>query len=661
MLLVFMKEYCLELNAATRVLDPKLVGNKAYNLAKFIKIANVPKGFVVTTQVYDSLRKALSDKGIFGYAKLYADNKLSKVAYSAKVSECFQDIEFEAQIQKEILDYTKHVGERLVVRSSATQEDSSIRSFAGIFDSFLDVRPADVIIAIKDVFRSVFSPRAVKYIWENGIGIEEIEMACIVQEFVPNAKYGVGFLFEKEANKYCVIEAAVNDPSGITAGSKKHDAYIKNIGSGDVLKYNAEGLRSVLFDFEIEDITELMKSIGNKIFPLDIEWAYTYDGLLLLQARELTTTIPMSYGNQSFNCLGVSGGVCSGEAVIYDSERSSNLSKGKSKILVAGDLPVEDSQIIKDFGGVILELAGITSHVAILAREYKVPCIAGLDNATRIIKQSERIRIDGNSGAVTFLDRKGLVPDKTFKAAYPKPDRLNVFEMDGNALIIEKDSDAVILHYNPLVHEGIRKIVKNAYLKFGVPVLSGSVDVWQRYWILLGTSECDKKMKKDIRMGVKVVDSFDISKIDHTISRFLKLASIYYMKSELKYIEYKQDENSDSTKSIMEALYYSYYAFSYWGIASNVMLRDSTENVLLKEPNERKRSKLHKYVYKINLDQYHPLHKIGDNSVHLIEDIYITMKKNGINMPEPFCKLWELCRYTRIDIDSIYERNTSKT
>ena len=639
-----MEAYCLELNAATESLNPKLVGNKAYNLAKFIKTTKVPKGFVVTTRAYNSLRKALSDSSIFKYARLYVDNKISKVEYSSKISECFHDIRFEEQIQEDILDRAKRIGEHLVVRSSATQEDSSVRSFAGIFDSFVDVRPTDVIMAIKNVFRSVFSPRAIEYIVENGIDIEEIEMACIVQEFVPNAKYGVGFLFEKEANKYCVIEAVANNPSGITAGSEKHDTYIKNIKSGGILKYNAEGLKSVLFDFEIEDITELMKIIKNKIFPLDIEWAYNHEGLFLLQVRKLTTTIPISYGNQSFNCLGVSGGTCSGEAVIYDSEKSSNMSKGKNKILVAGDLPIEDSQIIKDFGGVILELAGITSHVAILAREYKVPCIAGLDSATQIIKQSERIRIDGNSGTVTFLDRKGLIANKTFKAAYPKPDKLNMFETGGNALIVERDSNAVILHHNPSVHEGIRKIVKNTYIKFGMPVLSGSVDVWQRYWILLEVSECDKKIKKDIRMGVKIVDSLDISKIDHTISRFLRLASIYYMKSELRYIDYKQNDNSDGIKSIMDALYYSYYAFSYWGIASNVMIRDSAENALLEEPNDRKRSKLRRYVYKINLDQHHPLHKLGDNIVHLIDDVYITMKKNGIDMPEPFCKLWELCR-----------------
>jgi phosphohistidine swiveling domain-containing protein len=640
-----MKEYCLELNAKVHKLNLKLVGNKAYNLAKFVETVKVPKGFIVTTYVYNSLRKVLSDKGVFRYAKLYADDKLSKAAYLAKISECFRDIEFKASVQDEILNWAKRIGGRLVVRSSATQEDLSARSFAGIFDSFLDVKPLDVPIAIKNVFKSMFSPRAIKYIVENGMQIEKMEMACIVQEFIPNAKYGVGFFFEKMANKYCVIEAVIHDPAGITSGSKKHDTYIKNIKSNDILHYNAESSKSILFDFEIEDIIKLMKNIGNKIFPLDIEWAYTYEGLFLLQARAITTTIPIRYGNQSFNCLGVSSGTCSGEAVIYDSEKSDNLIKGKNKILVAGDLPIEDSQIIKDFGGVVLELAGITSHVAILAREYKIPCITGLDKATQIIKQSEHIQIDGNSGAVTFLDRKGLIANNKFKAAYAKPDKLFIFEMKGNALVVEKYSEVVILHYNPSVHKGIRDIVKSVHQKFNLPVLNGSVDVWQRYWILLEVSGCDKKIAKDIYKGVKVIKSLDINKIDFMVNKFLRLASIYYMKSELMYIMYKRNKNGKSIKSIRSALYYSYYAFSYWGIASNVMLRDGMENALLDEPDERKKSKLQGYVYKINLDEQHPLHKIGDNIVHLIDDIYVTMKEDKINVPQPFCKLWEMCKY----------------
>ena len=636
-----MKKYCLELNSNIHVLNPKVIGNKAYNLARFMGTARVPNGFIVTTAVYDSLRKVLSDNGIFEYAKLYVNGKLSEDAYLNKISECFKDIRLEPQIQNEIINQAKTIGGHLVVRSSAVQEDSLNESFAGIFDSFLDVKPSDVGVAIINVYKSLFSPRAIKYITEKGLDIEKMEMACIVQEFISNAKYGVGFFFEKGGNKYYVIEAVTNDPSGITAGSKKHDTYVVDIKSNKILKYTANSLKSVLFDFEIEEITTLMKNIGNEIFPLDIEWAYSQKGLFLLQARPLTTTIPIGYGNQLFSGLPASSGICSGEAVIYNPEKPNNLTKGKDKILVVRDLPIENSQIIKDFGGVIVELAGVTSHIAILAREYKIPCVVGLDKATEMIKPLEHIKLDGNSGTVISLDRKGLIITNKVEAEYPKPDKLFTFRMNSEVFVIEKDANAIILHYNPLVHEEIKDVVKGIYQKFKVPVLSGSSDVWGRYWILLEVSECDKKIENYIYKGIKAVKAFDIDEIDSMINKLLKLASIYYTKSELMYIDYKKNKNG-SIQSIIKALYYSYYAYSYWSITSNVMLRDSVENALLEELDEEKKSKLREYVDKINLDEHHPLHKIGDNIVHLIDDIYFMMKVNKVNMPESFYKLKNL-------------------
>jgi len=234
-----------------------------------------------------------------------------------------------------------------------------------------------------------------------------------------------------------------------------------------------------------------------------------------------------------------------------------------------------------------------------------------------------------------------LIVTNKVEAEYPKPDKLFTIKMNGEVFVVEKDVNAIILHYNSLVHEEIKDVVKSIYQKFKVPVLSGSSDVWERYWILLEVSECDKKIENYIYKGIKAVKAFDIDKIDSMISELLKLASIYYTKSELMYIDYKKNKNGN-IQSIMKALYYSYYAYSYWCIASNVMLRDSVENALLDELVEEEKSKLREYVDKINLDEHHPLHKIGGNIVHLIDDIYFMIKVNKVNMPESFYKLRDL-------------------
>lgn len=630
-----MTKYCLNLNDNIARSNQELIGNKAYNLAKFFDMTNIPRGFIVTTRAYDSYMKILLKKDIFKYSKMYVDGKLSKHNYLAKISTCFKDVALESSIQDEILKFAKHLQSPLVIRSSATCEDSHTMSFAGIFDTFLNVKTQDINSFVGKVFASIFNPRAVKYAIENGMDISKIKMACIIQEMVSEAKFGVGFFFEEDGSRYHVIEAAVNDPSGITAGSKSHDTYIKNVKSDEIIRYKSESSKSTLFDFEIEDIITLMKTVGNELFPLDLEWAYSRDGPILLQARILTTTIPIKYNNQSFGCLPISSGKCSGEAVIFNSAKINDLPKGNDKILVAGELPIEDSNIIKRYGGVIIELAGITSHVAILAREYKVPCIAGLDRATEIIKPSEHIQIDGTAGTVTLLDRKGIVVNKMFKAVYAKPENFSLFKMKNDVLIVEKNNNEIILHYDPLIHKEIRNNVINIQNKFRKPVLTGAADVWQRYWMLLEVCEYDKKIKNYLYKATEAIKSFDINEIDLMVNNLLKFSSISYKKSELALKHHKKGE----FKFLIAALYHSYYAFAYWNIACNAMLRDGIENALIDETNAQKLLKMKAYIFKINLDETHPIHRIGDEIVNLIGEVYNAMRTDGRKIPESFSEI----------------------
>ncbi len=52
--------------------------------------------------------------------------------------------------------------------------------------------------------------------------------------------------------------------------------------------------------------------------------------------------------------------------------------------------------ILTDFGG-------ITSHVAVVAREFNTPCIVGLNEVTKIIKDGQMLHIDGEKGEIYEL------------------------------------------------------------------------------------------------------------------------------------------------------------------------------------------------------------------------------------------------------------------
>jgi phosphoenolpyruvate synthase/pyruvate phosphate dikinase len=96
---------------------------------------------------------------------------------------------------------------------------------------------------------------------------------------------------------------------------------------------------------------------------------------------------------------GCSRGLVTGTArVVLDPRECSEFEKGN--ILVA---PITDpgwSPFFVTAGGVVMELGGTLSHGVIIAREYGIPAVVGVKNATRLIKTGDTITVDGNTGRV---------------------------------------------------------------------------------------------------------------------------------------------------------------------------------------------------------------------------------------------------------------------
>lgn len=60
-------------------------------------------------------------------------------------------------------------------------------------------------------------------------------------------------------------------------------------------------------------------------------------------------------------------------------------------------------------GGVVTDYGGLTSHVAIVLREMKVPCVVGTGNGTKKLKEGSIVTVDGNTGNIYhgFMEREG--------------------------------------------------------------------------------------------------------------------------------------------------------------------------------------------------------------------------------------------------------------
>jgi pyruvate,water dikinase len=54
--------------------------------------------------------------------------------------------------------------------------------------------------------------------------------------------------------------------------------------------------------------------------------------------------------------------------------------------------------------GLVTEVGGLMTHGAVIAREYGLPAVVGVENATRLIRDGQRIRVNGTDGYVEVLE-----------------------------------------------------------------------------------------------------------------------------------------------------------------------------------------------------------------------------------------------------------------
>lgn len=247
------------------------LGGKGYNLSLLKEICDVPDFFVIK---FDSI----------------------------------EEIENE-EIQEKILNYYKENQFGLVsIRSSATVEDSEQASFAGMFDSVLNVNEDRLIHSIKEVVNSVNGSRVIEYCKIKGIDHTKVGMRVVIQKMVNSRVSGVCFTRTPESNKSMMIEACLGLGEALVSGRVTPDNYVidkdtlgiddSSIGYQNIMLKNTE-YEEVPFNernskkLTIEEIQQLIK-ISLKIESslgfngADIEFAFEDNKLYILQARAIT-------------------------------------------------------------------------------------------------------------------------------------------------------------------------------------------------------------------------------------------------------------------------------------------------------------------------------------------------------------------------------------
>ena len=99
--------------------------------------------------------------------------------------------------------------------------------------------------------------------------------------------------------------------------------------------------------------------------------------------------------------LAVSSGVVEGRARVILNLEDADLEDGD--ILVTSFTDPSWTPLFVSIKGLVTEVGGLMTHGAVIAREYGLPAVVGVENATNLIKEGQRIRVNGTEGYVEVL------------------------------------------------------------------------------------------------------------------------------------------------------------------------------------------------------------------------------------------------------------------
>ena len=169
------------------------------------------------------------------------------------------------------------------VRSSSTAEDSEQASFAGQFETVLNVDLDGLADAVLRCWQSALSDRVRVYAGAGGPG----SMAVLIQPMIAADSAGVAFTADPVSGRdHVVIEAVAGLGERLVSGTATPERWtVEETGS-----IEAPSMATVLDAEKARAIADLARQTAEHFGrPQDIEWAIADDSLWLLQARPITT------------------------------------------------------------------------------------------------------------------------------------------------------------------------------------------------------------------------------------------------------------------------------------------------------------------------------------------------------------------------------------
>jgi pyruvate,water dikinase len=299
-----------------------VVGGKGASLGRLVKAGfPVPSGFVITTDAYAECIRANDLKGEIEQTLTQLDygNVDDLEEKTALIRDAILGCSVPDDLGGRILGAYQSLGDRcyVAIRSSGTAEDLEGASFAGQYDTYLDIRGSDALLqAVKRCWASMWAARVTAYRHDKGFGQSDIGIAVVVQMMVEPKAAGVMFVGNPMSARAdeTVINASWGLGESVVSGSVTPDEYIlgrdaqvkhrtlgskttrvardPQAGTGTLEEPVPESLRGVytLSDEQAGELAEMGREVAAYYdgLPQDIEWALADDSFYLLQSRPVT-------------------------------------------------------------------------------------------------------------------------------------------------------------------------------------------------------------------------------------------------------------------------------------------------------------------------------------------------------------------------------------
>ena len=300
------------------------------------------------------------------------------------------------------LDPTK----KLAIRSSARAEDGIGKSFAGIFETELNV--SNNINSVLDAIRKVNASATTDVVKAYANNEEQI-MNIVIQEMVEPKISGVMFSEAIDINGDDVVlfECVEGLADKLVSGSANPAQVIVKIKDNKLDESNLRIEGSLLDLSSLKNIfpfVNKIKQLSDKQF--DIEWCINKDGKpYFVQARPITSTVFINKSTKNSGII-ASRGYAEGETYVIDENKSDEEIKSAidnfpdGAILVAGVTETLYMPAIKKAKGIITEEGSALSHAAIVSRELGIPCIAGYKNAITLFQTGTKLVLDASNGKI---------------------------------------------------------------------------------------------------------------------------------------------------------------------------------------------------------------------------------------------------------------------